>query len=204
MPRPLTTLAFMAAMTLASSASRADPCDDLLAQIDARIRATGRVNFTLTLADSAAVLPGRSVGSCGRGTRKIMYGAGEGSTPGVLGNGAGNGTGSATASAVPPSPFKTQVDGILTECKDGSIAYGPDCRKPPPVVRRVVANAASAASSASAAAAGATAVSKSAASANLSSKSAAVNASASNPAVSNPTATQQASAGPVDSGASAP
>ena len=140
--KPMKTLALMAAMVLASGASLADPCDDLMAQIDAKIRATGMLNFSLTLVDAAAVVPGRGVGSCARGTRKIVYAAGEGSVPALPGAAANSGT------PAPASPFKTQVDGILTECKDGSIAYGPDCRKPPPVARRVVARAASVASGA--------------------------------------------------------
>ena len=140
--KPMKTLALMAAMVLASGASLADPCDDLMAQIDAKIRATGMLNFSLTLVDAAAVVPGRGVGSCARGTRKIVYAAGEDSVPALPGAAANSGT------PAPASPFKTQVDGILTECKDGSIAYGPDCRKPPPVARRVVARAASVASGA--------------------------------------------------------
>lgn len=143
MLKPKKMLALGAAMAMASGASLADPCDDLMAQIDAKIRATGTVNFSLTLVDAAAVVPGRNVGSCARGTRKIVYAASEG-----LGPPSPALPGAAVTSGipVPASPFKTQVDGILTECKDGSIAYGPDCRKPPPVARQVVARAASAAS----------------------------------------------------------
>ena len=143
--KPMKTLALMAAMVLASGASLADPCDDLMAQIDAKIRATGMLNFSLTLVDAAAVVPGRGVGSCARGTRKIVYAAGEGSVPALP---ALSGAAANSGTPAPASPFKTQVDGILTECKDGSIAYGPDCRKPPPVARRVVARAASVASGA--------------------------------------------------------
>lgn len=94
------------------SASAASNCDDILAEIDAKIRGAGVVRFTLASVTADAAGTGKVVGTCERGSKKIVY----------------------EAEATSPSPgsssaLRRSVDDILTECKDGSISVGGDCRK---------------------------------------------------------------------------
>lgn len=83
----------------------AQTCEALRGQIDAKIRAGGVARFELEVVDAGATLPGRVVGRCDLGRRKIVY------RPDA-------------APAVRPKPAP-----ILTECKDGSVSLGGDCRK---------------------------------------------------------------------------
>jgi len=90
-------------------ASAASNCDDITAQIDAKIRGAGVTQFTLTTVAADATVSGKVVGTCERGTRKIVYEAEAGPA----------------SSQRPPR----SNDGILTECKDGSVSIGGDCKK---------------------------------------------------------------------------
>lgn len=107
MARPL-----VAALALAflAPASHADNCEPIRAGIETRIRNSGVPSFTLSVVPAEARVPGRVVGTCARGTRKIVYVA---------------------SAASPPAPGKPARDRepILTECKDGSTSVGGDCRK---------------------------------------------------------------------------
>ncbi|SEB13671.1 DUF1161 domain-containing protein [Variovorax sp. YR216] len=94
-------------LALAGSASAAGNCDDIVAQIDAKIRSAGVMRFTLTTVTADAMVSGKVVGTCERGTRKIVY--------------------EAEATASSPN-LRRSNDGILTECKDGSVSVGGDCR----------------------------------------------------------------------------
>jgi hypothetical protein len=94
------------------SAGAASNCDDLLAEIDAKIRGAGVTRFALATVAAEATVNGKVVGTCERGSRKIVY--------------------EAEASSPPPASSPAQRrsnDGILTECKDGSVSVGGDCRK---------------------------------------------------------------------------
>jgi len=80
-------------------------CEDLRARIEARIRAAGVVHFSVTAVDAAASAPGRVVGQCERGARKLVYrqfGAGS-------------------------APARRPHDDILTECRDGTVTRGGTC-----------------------------------------------------------------------------
>jgi Protein of unknown function (DUF1161) len=109
------TLACLALLACCS-AHGADNCEAIGAQIDARIRAAGTTNFTLTAVDTAASAAGKVVGSCAQGTRKIVY----------LQAGAPRGGASAAAK---PRPTTSRDSEILTECKDGSVSVGGDCKR---------------------------------------------------------------------------
>ena len=74
-------------------------CETLREQIGAKIRAGGVSQFTLVVAEQAAKVEGRVVGSCERGSRKIVYTAGKGGSS----------------------------EAILTECKDGTVSVGGRC-----------------------------------------------------------------------------
>ncbi len=95
------------AVLLASPASRADNCDAIRAQIEAKIRASGVAAFTLSTVEAGAAVAGKVVGTCGLGTKKIVY----------------------APSAVPAAPKRGPRDEpILTECKDGSVSLGGECK----------------------------------------------------------------------------
>ena len=99
-----------ATLLIASSASLAANCDEIRSQIEAKIKASGATTFTLSTVEADARTTGRVVGSCDLGTKKIVYSAS--STP--------------AASAAKP---KSAGEPILTECKDGSVSIGGDCKK---------------------------------------------------------------------------
>ncbi|SCK12202.1 Protein of unknown function [Variovorax sp. HW608] len=106
------SLLSVVALAFTGSASAASNCDDLLAQIDAKIRGAGVMRFTLTTVPADATVSGKVVGTCERGSRKIVYEA--------------EATSASPASS--PTPPRSN-DGILTECRDGSVSIGGDCRK---------------------------------------------------------------------------
>jgi hypothetical protein len=110
-----------ASLLLVCTHSHADNCGAIKAEIDAKVRATGMLNFTLDIVDAGAEAKGRTVGTCAQGQKKIMY-ALEGSTTKTV---AGNGLGvvAAPATARP----RVRKEAILTECRDGSESVGGDC-----------------------------------------------------------------------------
>lgn len=58
----------------ASASAQAKDCEELKAEIDAKIRGNGAVEFTLTIvAKDADAGDARVVGTCGGGTQKILY-----------------------------------------------------------------------------------------------------------------------------------
>lgn len=92
------------ALLLITPTIRAETCDAIRAQIDAKLRAAGVARYTLSTVDANAKVDGTVVGSCDLATRKIVYAQNE----------------------PPPKPAK---EPILTECKDGSVSVGGDCKK---------------------------------------------------------------------------
>lgn len=98
------------ACLLVPGAVQAIDCASLRAQIEARIRAGGVSNFTVSIVDAGASAPGRVVGQCDRGSRRIVYrqpGAGE--------------------AAPAQAKRRTGDDAILTECRDGRVQVGGRC-----------------------------------------------------------------------------
>lgn len=118
MPRPL--LACVPFLLTCSMAS-ADNCESISAQIDSKIRATGQTNYSLTIVDASSAGTGKVVGSCATGTRKIVYVAVAASAATVL---------SAGSSAARASKMRkpTRTSDIITECKDGSMSLGGECK----------------------------------------------------------------------------
>lgn len=113
------TLPCMSLWLACSASVAADNCDSIRSQIDTRIRATGVASFTLTTVDVSSAAAGKVVGSCALGTKKIVY------VQGVAAAGAPT----AAASAAGTRPAKPGSNAILTECKDGSVSMGGDCKK---------------------------------------------------------------------------
>ncbi len=121
MPRQLpgSTLASLL-LACATSASAAQTCDSLAAEIDAKIRAAGVASFTLKTVDIAEVLPGKVVGNCGG--KKIVYQKTGGDNAPVPPRPAAS-----AAKARPASGARAPAAPVLTECKDGTMAVGATC-----------------------------------------------------------------------------
>jgi Protein of unknown function (DUF1161) len=113
-------LAFLP-MALCCPASHADNCEPIRAQIESKIRAAGVVDFSVTAVDSSASAAGKVVGSCANGTMKIVYARGDE-------------RGKVSPPPVAPSKSAASAskggnEAILTECKDGTVSMGGDCKK---------------------------------------------------------------------------
>ena len=98
-------------LVLASPASYAESnCDSIRAQIDAKVRASGVTNFVLSVVQAEAKVTGKVVGNCDLGTKKIVY--------------------NRSSSPAPSEPRdKPTEERVITECKDGTVIIGGDCKK---------------------------------------------------------------------------
>jgi hypothetical protein len=117
MPRialPLLLLASLAAP------AQADTCEELKSQIESKIKAGGVASFSLSVVAASAPAAGKVVGTCGLGTKKIVYSsqAGASAVAPVA----------PLAAAAPARRRSTADSTILTECKDGSMSVGATCK----------------------------------------------------------------------------
>lgn len=92
-------LVLLIATATAASAAQASNCDAIRAQIDAKIKARGVTNHSLTVVGVDDKVTGKVVGTCDQGRRKIVYAQGDRAEP------------------------------VITECKDGSSPVDGVCRK---------------------------------------------------------------------------
>lgn len=113
MPHTLVLRRLLAATTLAAAAAGSGAaesnCEAIRAGIDAKVRAAGVSAFTLAVVPAQASAPGKVVGRCELGAKKIVYAA-------------------QAASGGGAAPARTRDEKIITECKDGSVSVGGDCR----------------------------------------------------------------------------
>jgi hypothetical protein len=108
------------ALGLACHAAVGQTCESIQAQIDAKIRATGTAEFTLATVPAESTAAGKHVGTCDRGAKKILY----------TRVGSASGASSVAAPSVKPNRAKSAAaPPMLTECKDGSMSLGGDCKK---------------------------------------------------------------------------
>ncbi|NML17237.1 DUF1161 domain-containing protein [Azohydromonas caseinilytica] len=106
------TLAALA-LLLAGGAARASNCEEIQAEIAAKFRANGIGGTRLAIVDMDADVPGRVVGRCAQGSRKIV----------VVQAGVPE-AGAAPREAAPPAPRRREV---ITECRDGTVVLRGDC-----------------------------------------------------------------------------
>ena len=115
----LRKLAAFAALLQASSSFAVD-CEALRAEVESRIRNAGVTQFSVSIVEASASKPGRVVGACDQGSKKLLY---------VQARPAATGpTAPVVPGAAAPRPTK-KVEPILTECKDGSVSMNSDCGK---------------------------------------------------------------------------
>lgn len=83
--KTLVMIAALLATPVLMHAQAAKSCDDLKAEIAKKIEANGVKNYSLDVVDKDAQADGKVVGSCGGGTKKIVYSktasSGDASTP---------------------------------------------------------------------------------------------------------------------------
>lgn len=108
------TVAVVALLVAACAGAQTSSCETLRSEIEAKIRASGVTEFTVSVVDAAAPAPGKVVGTCDRGAKKVVY----------VQRAAG---GAETAASAAPSASRPAA--VLTECKDGSVVVGGDCKK---------------------------------------------------------------------------
>lgn len=93
-----------------AAAAQTGNCEPLRDQIAAKFKAGGLPAVTLVVLPASQASTGRVVGTCERGSYKIVH--------------------TATGPAVPASaPVARKDEAILTECKDGSVSMGGTCRR---------------------------------------------------------------------------
>ncbi|MCB1690731.1 MAG: DUF1161 domain-containing protein [Halioglobus sp.] len=67
------TLVLLATLVTSPAIAQPKDCDELKAEIDAKISANGVASFTTTIVDRDAAEDGKVVGTCDNGTKKIVY-----------------------------------------------------------------------------------------------------------------------------------
>jgi hypothetical protein len=120
-------------------AHAADNCEPLRAGIEANIASKGLSDFSVSVVDAASELPGQVVGRCGNGSKKILYVRGASLGPSPAAAAASSAPSSPGPNVAPqkpaPSPGSGNAkpvakgQGILTECKDGSVSVGGNCNR---------------------------------------------------------------------------
>lgn len=99
---------------MGSAAFAADICEPLREHIEFQIASTGATGFAVIVVDADAEVAGKVVGTCARGSRKLVYV--RASAPPVA--------------ARPPRPAPATVasgaedEDIITECRDGTVLRG--------------------------------------------------------------------------------
>lgn len=129
--------AFLAGL-LCGVAQAADICEPLRERIEAQVAATGATDYVVVVLDIDTPSPGKVVGTCARGARKIVYAAGDEARQ-IRERVAA----SAPASVVTPTPIPAPTPApaappktaavdpdMITECRDGSVVYGNASCKP--------------------------------------------------------------------------
>jgi len=104
-------------LAFAGAAHGAEDCEALRTRIESKIAAAGVSRFAVTVVDAGATASGQVVGSCELGTKKVIY---------------ERDVGPAREAVPSSSPAgASRGEPMLTECKDGTVSVGGDCRKQP-------------------------------------------------------------------------
>lgn len=115
-----TKLNVVLALLLGCTAASATTCESLRLEIESKIKNAGVTGFSVTTVEAGASAPGKVVGTCDQGNRKIMY---------LRPKPAGSDASVAPEPVKPAAQAKHSADAIVTECKDGSVVTNGDCKK---------------------------------------------------------------------------
>jgi hypothetical protein len=114
-------LLFVLALPWLALSARASNCEEIQSGIADRFRAGGIERFTLSTVDMDAAVPGRVVGRCDQGRKKIVF---------VQDGTPADGTASSAAPAPAPRAPAPRRQETITECRDGSVVVGSgDCKR---------------------------------------------------------------------------
>lgn len=113
------SIAFSLLFVQLPAAVAAGTCEPLRERVETTIRAAGVERFTVTIVDAAASVPGKVVGNCEAGTKKLVY---------VKGDARGVAPQPRAASAANAPPKARKPAPMITECKDGSQPADGVCR----------------------------------------------------------------------------
>jgi hypothetical protein len=102
---------------LLSSAALAMSCEELRASVAAKIQSKGVARFSLSIVDVGTSAVGQVVGTCERGSKKLVYAQGIGPEPGKV---------PVSSQALPASSPSSRV---ITECADGRVITQGSCRR---------------------------------------------------------------------------
>ena len=114
-------LIYIALASAGTANAAAENCEALRTQIESKIAAAGVTRFTVVTVDANAEASGQVVGTCELGSKKIVYQR-EGAPPAPPAPPAPD----AASNGAPP---RAADERILTECKDGTVSVGGDCKK---------------------------------------------------------------------------
>lgn len=117
---------FLATALVAQGAWAADICEPLREQIETQIAATGKSGFAVMVVDADADVAGKVVGTCAKGSRKLVY---------VQSAATGGSMVAAAKTARPaavPTGMASKAKGpvVITECRDGTVVQGNATCKP--------------------------------------------------------------------------
>ena len=115
-PHPPSKPLFVLLIAAVAGPVHASSWDQMAADIGARIRANGVTEFTAAAVDLAASAPGRQVGTCDAGRKKITYVRGASDAAAAV----------APASSLSPRAVRP---GVITECADGRVIEEGACEK---------------------------------------------------------------------------
>ena len=91
--------------------------------VEAKIRGNGATNYAVSVVEAASTAQGQVVGTCERGTRKLVY---------LKANAAGpivSQPSTATGASV-PAAAKPKAPTVITECADGRVTTTGSCKPP--------------------------------------------------------------------------
>lgn len=111
MPKPFLAVTAVALSLAHLPGHAASNCEAIQAEIADKFRAGGISQFRLSTVDMEASVPGRVVGRCEQGTKKIVFVQ----------------EGGAEAAAPPRAAAAPRHPDVITECRDGSVVVGGDC-----------------------------------------------------------------------------
>lgn len=131
-PRCTVQRLLVATAIVTASPAWAISCDELRAHIEARLHAGGVQSYTLAVVAANAPAPGKLLGSCELGSKKI-YQVKDAATPArtpaqpVLPTPAASAT-PKPAAAPAPKPAPQAAPAMITECDNGSSVTQGTCR----------------------------------------------------------------------------
>jgi hypothetical protein len=121
----VTVLAVLLSAVHCQAGAQAVSCEELQASIEAKIRGNGVQNFAVRVVEAASSPEGQAVGTCERGTKKLVYVKLHTASPA-----ASLPKAAAAASATTPAKGKTKLPPVITECADGRVITTGSCKSP--------------------------------------------------------------------------